>query len=284
MAVRSCWILAGIGTRCCTHQSRASQTCSIGGMSSEYAGHGRTGTFSASTNLVYRSLQHGAMHYHAKTWGRRQMNGTTMGLRISSRYLFAFKLPLIKCKKVSVVRSLCLCPHQTPPPPWGTLFTTFSKPLAHTTPYTLSAIWPVQLKPGFIREEQNSPACQWPSTESICPLKSVTPLHCFQVKTLVRTMSTQMSFPETVYDSFYQKFFGCANPQFHQLSRWLVSDDSTGEEAGCGGPGLVWLHMVCGCEADWRWLMVENWTINSLATALVDISAVSMPIACSLKM
>ena len=30
MSVRSCWILAGTGTRCRTHQSRASQTCSMG--------------------------------------------------------------------------------------------------------------------------------------------------------------------------------------------------------------------------------------------------------------
>uniref|UniRef100_A0A673LTA8 GB1/RHD3-type G domain-containing protein n=1 Tax=Sinocyclocheilus rhinocerous TaxID=307959 RepID=A0A673LTA8_9TELE len=27
-----------------------------------------------------------------------------------------------------------------------------------------------------------------------------------------------------------------------QLSGWLVSDDLGGEDAGCGGPGLVWLH------------------------------------------
>ncbi len=31
--------------------------------------------------------------------------------------------------------------------------------------------------------------------------------------------------------------------------RVSVSDDLGGEDAGCGGPGLVWLHMVCGCEA-----------------------------------
>ncbi|XP_071011838.1 doublesex- and mab-3-related transcription factor 2b isoform X1 [Oncorhynchus clarkii lewisi] len=28
-----------------------------------------------------------------------------------------------------------------------------------------------------------------------------------------------------------------------QLSGWLVSDDPAGEEAGCGGPGLAWLHV-----------------------------------------
>ncbi len=52
MAVRSCWILVGTGTRCRIRRSRASQTCSMGDMSGEYAGHARTGMFSASRNCV----------------------------------------------------------------------------------------------------------------------------------------------------------------------------------------------------------------------------------------
>ncbi len=52
MAVRRCWILAGTGTRCSIRRSRASQTCSMGDMSGEYAGHARTGMFSASRNSV----------------------------------------------------------------------------------------------------------------------------------------------------------------------------------------------------------------------------------------
>ena len=32
-------------------------------------------------------------------------------------------------------------------------------------------------------------------------------------------------------------------PQFHLLSGWLVSDNPAGKEAGCGGPGLVWLSV-----------------------------------------
>ncbi len=52
MAVRSCWILARTGTRCRIRRSRASQTCSMGDMSGEYAGHARTGMFSASRNCV----------------------------------------------------------------------------------------------------------------------------------------------------------------------------------------------------------------------------------------
>ncbi len=89
---------------------------------------------------------------------------------------------------------------------------------------------------------------------------------------------------------FVQKFFGYANRLLQQLSGWLVSDDLGGEYAGCGGPGLVWLHVVWSVVVRpnslkrlWRRLMVEKWTSNSWATALVDIPAVRMPIACSFK-
>jgi hypothetical protein len=60
------------------------------------------------------------------------------------------------------------------------------------------------------------------------------------------------------------------------------SDHPTGEEAGCGGPGLAWLCVVCSCEAGWT-MLLEKLTLNSLETALVDIPTVSMPIAHSLK-
>jgi hypothetical protein len=48
------------------------------------------------------------------------------------------------------------------PPPWGTLHNVDrSEPLDHTMPYTLAAIFPVQLKRGFFCEEHTSPAmCQ----------------------------------------------------------------------------------------------------------------------------
>ncbi len=53
-----------------------------------------------------------------------------------------------------------------------------------------------------------------------------------------------------------QKLFGYANRLLQQLSGWLVSDDLGGEDAGCGAPGLVWLHMVCGCEAGWMYCQI----------------------------
>jgi hypothetical protein len=58
-----------------------------------------------------------ALSYWNMRWWR-WMNDTTMGLRISSRYLCAFKLPSIKCNRVH-------CPWHlpahtiTPPPPRG---------------------------------------------------------------------------------------------------------------------------------------------------------------------
>ena len=80
---------------------------------------------------------------------------------------------------------------------------------------------------------------------------------------------------------------GCANPQFHQLSGWLVSDDPIGEEAGCGGPVLALLHVVrpVGRTAKFSKTTLEEayGTFNYLATALVNISTVSMPIAGTLK-
>ncbi len=52
------------------------------------------------------------------------------------------------------------------------------------------------------------------------------------------------------------KSFGYANRLLQQLSGWLVSDDLGGEDTGCGGPGLVWLHVVCGCEAGWMYCKI----------------------------
>ncbi len=53
----------------------------------------------------------------------------------------------------------------------------------------------------------------------------------------------QMSFPDTVSDSLCRNYLVM---QTDCCSSWPVLDDLGGKDAGCGGPGLVWLHMVCG--------------------------------------
>ncbi len=133
------------------------------------------------------------------------------------------------------------CPYHNPTATMGHSIhnVDISKPLTHTTPYMLSTICPVQRKPGFIREENTSPKCQTPSNVSICPLKSVTD-------------EDDEHADELLWDGFWQfvqKLFGYVNRLLQQLSGWLVSDDRGGEDAGCGGPGLVWLHVVCDGEA-----------------------------------
>ena len=91
MAVQSCWILVGTGTRCHTHWSRASQTCSMGDMSGENPGHGRFSTFPASRNCVQILATWGrALSFWNMRWWW-WMNGTTMG----PQDLWSSLLPLI---------------------------------------------------------------------------------------------------------------------------------------------------------------------------------------------
>lgn len=120
MAVWSCWILWGNGTRCCVCRSRASPTCS---MSDTY------GACWPCKNWDVFSFQQ--LCGPARSW-RGGMNGTTMGLRISLWYLCTFKMPSIKCTYVR-------CPYHNP-----TATMSINKRLSYTTPCMLPSICPVQ--------------------------------------------------------------------------------------------------------------------------------------------
>ncbi len=146
MAVRSCWILGGTGTRCHIRQSRASQTCSMGDMSGQYAGHARTGMYVFSIQELCTDpcnmgpciimLQHEEMvvvEWHNN--GPQDL--VTVSLCIQNG------INKINLCPLSMTYAW---PYHNPAATMGHSIhkVNISKPLTHTTPYTLSAICPVQ--------------------------------------------------------------------------------------------------------------------------------------------
>ena len=194
MAVRSCWISAGTGTLCRIyvdpeHPKHAQLvTCLVSMQAMEELYHFQElCTDPCDMGPCIIMLKHEVMA--ADEWHDNE-----------SQDLFTVSL----CNQIAIDKmQFCLlfvaytCPYHNPTATMGHSVHNIDicKPFAHTTP---SAICPVQLKLGFIREEHTSPACQWPSKVSICPLKLVMMPNCCQVKTLVRTTSMKISFPETV--------------------------------------------------------------------------------------
>ncbi len=178
------------------------------------------------------------------------------------------------------------CPYHNPTATMGHLIhnVDISKLLTHTTLYTLSTIFHVQWKSGFIRKENTSPKCQTPSNVSICPLKLVTMTNCSQVETPMRMTSMQMSYPETVSDRLCRNYLikqtnccsSCPGGCLRRSWRWRCW--MWRSWAGAVTCGLqMWGRLDVlpnSLKCFWRWLMVEKWTLNSRATALVDIAAV----------
>lgn len=56
--------------------------------------------------------------------------------------------------------------------------------------------------------------------------------------------------PETVSDSLRGNSLVPHADSFSSCGR-LLSNIVGGEAGGCGGPGLAWLRLACGCEAGW---------------------------------
>ncbi len=153
-----------------------------------------------------------------------------------------------------------------------------SKPLTHTTLYTLSAICPV-VKTGI-----------HPWWEHLSKVSDA--IECEHLPTQVGYDDELQSgrepdeddkhADELPWDGFWQfvlKFFGYSNRLLQQLSGWLVSVDLGGEDAGCGSTGLVWLHMVCGCEAGWM-LMKNEGKYKSVAFIILFSIVVVVALYC----
>ncbi len=163
MAVRSSWILAGTGTHCCIRRSRASQTCSMGDMSGEYACHVRSGMFSASRNCVQILCNMGPciimLQHEVMVVDEWHNNGPQDLITVS----LCIQNAINKMHLCSLSITYA-CTYHNPTATMGHSIHNVetSKPLTHTIPYTLSAIFPVQCKPGFNHEENTSPKCQMP--------------------------------------------------------------------------------------------------------------------------
>lgn len=153
--------------------------------------------------------------------------------------------------------------------------TVFSKQLTHVTPQTHACCFlpPALLKwkIEFIREENAFPKYQTPLNVDTCPPKLVTITS--HIHTPKEDGEHWAEFPRDGFWPFTHNIFGHVNWLLQQLSPWLDSYNPNGEAAAFGGPGLLWLHVICGCEAGsatakfWRWLMEQKWAINSCATA-----------------
>ncbi len=66
----------------------------------------------------------------------------------------------------------------------------------------------------------------------------------------------QMSFTETVSDSLCRNSLVMQTDCCSSCPGWLVSGDLGGEDAGCGGPGLVWVNVICSCEDGWMYCQI----------------------------
>ncbi len=202
--------------------------------------------------IVYRSLQHGAVHYHAATWGDGRGR---MAQQWASWSVCAFKMPSIKC---NCVRCPELTPAHTitPPPPWATRSTTLTS--ANRSPTRRHTRC---LPPALYSENRDSSVKRTPLLPDA--------IECEHLPTQVSYDDELQSdrdpdeddkyADELPWDGFWkfvQKFFSYANRLLQQLLEWLVSDYLGGEDAGCGGPGLMWLHVVCNCEAGWMYCQI----------------------------
>ncbi len=149
------------------------------------------------------------------------------------------------------------CPYYNPVVQWATRSTTL-------TSANRSPTWRhTRCLPSALYSENRD------SSVKRTPLQSARRIECEHLPTQVSYDNELQSGRDPVEDDehvdglpwdgfwqFVQKLFCYANRLLQQLSGWLVSDDLGGEDAGCGGPGLVWLHVVCGCEAGWRYCQI----------------------------
>ncbi len=263
-------------------RSRASQTCSMGDMSGEYAGHARCFHL---PGIVYRSLQHGAVHYHAVTWGdghgwmaQQWASGPRHGISVQN----AFKKMHLCSLSITYAS-----PYHNPTATMGhsihNVTSANRSPTRGHTRFLPSALYSENRDSSVKRTPLQSARCHrmWAFAHS-SRLRRRTAVRLRPGRRACKWASLRRFLTVCAVRNSLVMQTDCCSSCPGGWSQTILEVKM-----------LVWLHVVCGCgQLDvlpnslkrlWRRLMVEKWTFNSPATALVDIPAVSMPIARSLK-
>ena len=141
MAVQSCLILEGAGTRCRTRRSTASQTCPMGEMSGGYAGHEKNGDIFSYKELCTDPCAMGQyiimLKHEVMPVDELYDNGPPCLIMVS------LCIPIVIDKMQWCSLSVAYaCPYHNPTSTMGHFVhkVDISKPLAHTTPYALSEV------------------------------------------------------------------------------------------------------------------------------------------------
>ncbi len=182
-----------------------------------------------------------------------------------------------------------------PPPPWATWSTTLTSanrsPTRRHTRCLPSALYSENQDSSVKRTPlQSSRRHRMWDVAHLSRLRWRTAVRS-RVETQMKTTSMQMSFPETVSDRLCRNSLvmqtDCCSSCPGGWSQMILEVKMWRSWAGVATRGLrLWGRLDVKpnyLKCLWRRLMVEKLTFNSRATALVDIPAVSMPIAHSLK-
>ncbi len=211
MAVWSCWILAGTGTRCRIHQSRASQTCSMGDIFRWVCWPCKNWDVFSLQELCTDPCNMGPciimLQHEVMVVDEWHNNGPQDLVTVS---------PCIQntINKIHLCSSITYtCPSHNPTATMGHSIhnVDISKPLTHTTPYTLYS------------ENRDSSVKRTPLQSARRP-RMWAFTHSSQLRqwTAVRWVRWGLEHADELpWDGFWQfvqKFFGYANRLLQQLS------------------------------------------------------------------
>jgi hypothetical protein len=153
MAVQSYWILAGTGRPCRARRSRASQTCSMGDMSGEYAGQ----NWDMLMNIFsFQELCPDPcdMGHCIVMLKHEVMNGKKWD-SVSRHVSLCIQIAINKMQLCSLSVAYA-CPYHKPTTIWGTLFTTFISANRSPTWRHNSCHLPGTVETGITREQRHT--------------------------------------------------------------------------------------------------------------------------------